>query len=121
MNKEFFCYSNLGWVRKVYIILVWLLTLAMIGVGSSEILNGNRDGFPLVGYFSLFAILIAFSSWKHFAIVKRKPLQLVVIGVISLLYLNVVSAIILFIFGNVSKKENKEYQSTLKSADNTKK
>ena len=118
MNKEVFCYSNLGWVRKFYIILVWLLTLAMIGVGSSEILNGNRDGFPLAGYFSLFAIIIAFSAWKHFAIVKRRPLQLILIGVISLLYLNIVSAIILFIFGSISKKENKEYQSVLKSADN---
>ncbi|WP_417505199.1 hypothetical protein [Marinomonas gallaica] len=105
MNKEDFCFSNLGWVRKVYLILMWLLTLAIVVFGFSYALSAKTDSPPLIAYILFFVLFIGFSAWKHFTIVKRKSIQLGVIAVIDLFSVNILSFIALLIFADVSKKE----------------
>lgn len=105
MNKEDFCFSNLGWVRKVYLILMWLLTLVLVGFLFSKFLSDKEDSSSLGLFLFSFVILTGFSAWKHFTIVKRKSIQLGVIAVIELFSVNILSFIALLIFADVSKKE----------------
>lgn len=105
MNRDVFCFSNLGWGRKIYLVLLWLGTLVFVAFGFNEFLNDSDPDVSTAGYVAIFLILLGVLAWKHFAVVKRRYIQLVIIGIIDLAMFNILSAIVLFIIAHVSKEE----------------
>ncbi|MEL7979978.1 hypothetical protein AAG584_08025 [Vreelandella titanicae] len=103
--KKPFNFSSLGLGRKTYLIIIWLFTIAIIWVGASDLIKEPADDVPVAVYVLLLFLFLASACWKHYAIVKRKTTQLLIMGILNLLYLNILDAIFIFLFRSISKKE----------------
>ena len=104
-TKKPFNFSNLGWGRKIYLIIIWLFTIAILGVGTNDIIKEPTDDVPVVISVLLLFLFLASACWKHYAISKRRTTHLLIIGILNLLYLNIIDAIFIFLFRSISKKE----------------
>ncbi|MBS3670429.1 hypothetical protein [Vreelandella boliviensis] len=104
-TKKPFNFSNLGWGRKTYLIIIWLFTIAILWVGANDIIKDPADDVPVAVYVLLLFLFLASACWKHYAISKRRTTHLLIIGLLNLLYLNILDAIFIFLFRSISKKE----------------
>lgn len=73
-SKKPFNFSNLGWGRKTYLIIIWLFTIAILWVGANDIIKEPADDVPVAVYVLLLFLFLASACWKHYAISKEEPL-----------------------------------------------
>lgn len=102
-------FSNLNFWRKLYLVLMWLLTLLVI----VSVVRQAFDGQAISGTTAQLAVAglwLGLSCWQHTAIVNRKLTQLTVLTVINIVpFFNIIGALILLSIRRVTKKELEMY------------
>jgi len=110
INNNELVFSTLGIWRKIYIGIIWLITL-IFSLGTCVWLfipevMGQELGFPISYLIGFMCFNLIYSFWIHTAIVKRKAKQLLALAVIQIIpFMNPISALIFFSIYRISKKE----------------
>jgi len=109
-NNDELNFSTLGFWRKIYLGVIWLLAVLIFLGGCVWLfipeIMAEPLGFSINYLIGLMFLSIIYASWVHHAVVKRKAnhiLALVFIQIIPLM--NPVTAIIFYCIYRISKKE----------------
>ena len=100
-------FSTLGFWRKLYLVVLWLGTafLAWILVAATF-----EPGFEYTGItLGIAALTVAFSSWTHWAVVRRRVGHITAIAVLNFVPGgNIVGSLIMLSIRRVSVREPEE-------------
>ena len=107
-EKKIANFSSLNFWRKFYIVLLWVCSIVIpvfflsYASASSEISTEFWVGFSLVTF--------GVTYWHHYAIVKRKATQIIILAVLSFIpFGNPIGCLIMISVFRATKKELNEY------------
>ncbi len=103
-----FSFSNLGIWRKIYLALNWIGCVFMVIIFVSMPFTDYPESTPAqpMVVFVIAILVFAYTFWLHKAMVTRNLTQLLILTIIQVVPLfNPISALIMFLVRNTSKKE----------------
>lgn len=101
-------FATLNIWRKIYIVLVWVVSVATAGILLSAM--GKAElGYDLL-LVGLSIVMMVTAYWNHWAIAKRKIGHITAIAILNLIPGgNIVGCLIMFSIRRVTVKEHKQF------------
>ena len=101
-------FATLNIWRKIYLVFIWIATLLSAGMMGMVALEDSE--LIIVGVV-LAALIVGFTYWTHWAIVRRKVGHITAIAILNLIPGgNIVGCLIMFAIRHVTVNEHKNYK-----------
>ena len=102
-------FATLNIWRKIYLVIVWIVTVVFV-LGAGLIIANPKQDDLLLATVVVTVLLLCHSYWTHWAVVNRRVGHLTAIAILNLFPgANIVGCLIMFAIRQVSVKEREQY------------